>query len=292
MRKPTILVTNDDGIGSRGLWAVVEALLPLGQIVVAAPERQWSGCGRCMPMDVTCAVREATCTLQGQVVRAYGVDGSPAQAVELAVLDLAPGRPDLVVSGANCGANVGTEVTLSGTVGAALEAAAFDIPAVAVSLEMDVSHLPSGDATADFAATMHFVRGLAHYVLSHELPQDVDVLNLNIPSDALPSTPWWVTSLSRSRYYIPLPPDRSRGQSRPSYKLLECPASTECDSDIYALMVDRAVSITPLSLDLTARLGVKLPRHLELDLSSCLGQSARTALPAIQRWVVEADLVA
>jgi 5'-nucleotidase len=292
MSKPTILVTNDDGIGSPGLWAVVEALLPLGQILVAAPERQWSGCGRCMPTDVTCAVRDAICTVQGQVVPAYGVDGSPAQAVGLAVLDLAPARPDLVVSGANHGANVGTEVTLSGTVGAALEAAAFGIPAIAVSLEMDLSQLPCSDATADFGATMHFVRGLARYVLQRGLPHDVDVLNLNVPSDAFPFTPWRVTRLSRSRYYVPLPPDRGRGQNRPGYKLLECPASTESDSDVFALMVDREVSITPLSLDMTARLGVKLPCHLELDLASCLGQASPTALTLVQPAVLEAELFA
>jgi 5'-nucleotidase len=183
-------------------------------------------------------------------------------------------------------------VTLSGTVGAALEAAAFEIPAIAVSLEMDMSYLPCGDATADFGATMHFVRGLARYVLGHELPHDVDVLNLNVPSDAFPSTPWRVTSLSRSRYYVPLPPDRSRGHSRPGYRLLEYPASTEPDSDVYALMVDRAVSITPLSLDMTARLGVKLPRHLELDLVSCLGQASPRALTVVRPLALEADLFA
>jgi broad specificity polyphosphatase/5'/3'-nucleotidase SurE len=69
MSTPTILVTNDEGIGPPGLWAVVEALLPLGQIVVAAPERQWAECGRCMPTDVTCAVQAPTSLCKDRLCR-------------------------------------------------------------------------------------------------------------------------------------------------------------------------------------------------------------------------------
>jgi 5'-nucleotidase len=112
----------------------------------------------------------------------------------------------LVVSGVNFGANVSIEVTISGTVGAALEAAAFGIPALAVSLEMDPAyHLTGNDAT-DFTATKAFVWRFARQLLTYALPYDVDVLSVNIPADATPRTPWRLTHLSRRRYFAPQPP--------------------------------------------------------------------------------------
>ncbi len=290
--KPLVLVTNDDGIRSRGLWAVAEAVLPSCEVLVVAPERQWSGCGRSMPSDVTCAVRDASRRLKGQEVSAYAVDASPAQAVALAALDLATRRPDLVVAGANHGANLSIEVTISGTVGAAIEAAAFGIPALAVSLDMDDSCFLDGDPRTDYCATQHFVGGLARYVLQYGLPDGVDVLNINIPRDAVPATPCRITRLSRSRYFVPLPPDRARGKDRPSYKLIEDPSSTEPDSDIYALLVQRTVSITPLSLDMTAPLGVALPRSMELDLAACLGQTRPDACALASLAVLQTESIA
>ena len=287
MVKPLVLVTNDDGIDSRGLWAVAEAMLSLGQVLVVAPERQWSGCGRSMPPDVTFAVRDASRVLHGCEVLAYAVDASPAQAVALAVLDLATRRPHLVVAGANHGANLSIEVTISGTVGAAIEAAAFGIPALAVSLEMDDRHFLEGDPQADYRATQHVAAELARYILQRGLPHGVDALNVNIPREAVPTTPWRTTRLSRSRYFVPLPPDRAHGQDRPGYRLLDDLSGTEPDSDIHALLVEHSVSISPLSLDMTARVGVALPGYLGLDLAAWLGQTRPHALalaapPAMQ----------
>jgi 5'-nucleotidase len=122
MERPLILVTNDDGITSKGLWAAVEAVLPLGEVLVVAPDCQWSGAGRSMPHYVTGRLMDATREVHGRRVTAYGIDASPALAVEHGVLELAPRAPSLVVSGINFGANLGSDVTISGTVGAALEA--------------------------------------------------------------------------------------------------------------------------------------------------------------------------
>jgi 5'-nucleotidase len=254
MEHPLILVTNDDGIDSAGLWAAAEAVLPLGEVLVVAPDRQWSGGGRSMPRDVTGRLQPASREISGQLVRAYGVDASPALAVDHAVVELALRRPALVVSGVNFGANLGIEVTISGTVGAALEASAFGIPAMAVSLEMDTSHHLAGDASADYAACKAYISRLASYLLSRELPHDVDVLNVNVPAGATPDTPWRLTRLSRRRYFLPVPPDRSAGDSRPGYRLIENLAQAEPQSDIRTLMVDGLISVTPLSLDLTSRI--------------------------------------
>jgi 5'-nucleotidase len=253
MDQPLILVTNDDGIDSSGLWAVVEAVLPLGEVLVVAPDRQWSGGGRSMPHDVSGRIREAHREVDGRWVTAYAVDASPALAIDHGVVELAPRRPTLVVSGVNFGANLGIEVTISGTVGAALEASAFGIPAMAVSLEMGAEHHLSGDEGADYAASKAFAQQFAEYLLYYDLPHDVDVLNINIPSGATPRTPWRLTRLSRHRYFLPTAPDRENGEGRPGYKLLEEIDRSEVDSDVRAIMLDEVVSVTPISLDLTSR---------------------------------------
>ncbi len=113
MEQPLILVTNDDGIESRGLWAAVEAVLPLGEVLVVAPDRQWSGGGRSMPPDVTGRLTPASRWVNGTYVTAYAVDASPALAVTHAVMELAPRPLSLVVSGINSGANLGIEVTIA-----------------------------------------------------------------------------------------------------------------------------------------------------------------------------------
>jgi 5'-nucleotidase len=251
---PLILVTNDDGFESDGLWTVVEAVLPLGEVLVVAPDRQWPGAGRAMPPHVTGHLVQGTVEIEGQCVVVYAVDASPALAVVHGVTELAPRRPSLVVSGINSGANLGTEVTASGTVGAALEGGAFGIPALAVSLEMDAAYHLTGDDSVDYAAARAFTRLFAERLLADGMPYDVQALNVNIPSDATPETPWWLARLSRRRYYLPQAPDRANGQGRPGYLQIDKPEQAEFDSDVWAVLVDRVVSVTPLSLDLTSRI--------------------------------------
>jgi 5'-nucleotidase len=259
MVEPLIMVTNDDGIDSRGLWTAVEALLPLGEVLVVAPDRQWSGGGRSMPPNVTGRMVSEVRRINGHCVTAYAVDASPALTVVHGVLEFATRRPALVVSGINFGANLSIEVTISGTVGAALEAGAFGIPALAVSLEMDIAHHLTGDSAANYSAASAVTRRFARQLLTGVLPDDVDALNVNVPSDATPDTPCRLARLSRHRYFIPLPPDRANGQGRPGYAVIADPCQAEPDSDIWALLVERVIPVTPLSLDLTARVNLELP---------------------------------
>jgi 5'-nucleotidase len=253
MERPLILVTNDDGIDSPGLWSVAEAVLPLGEVLIVAPDRQWSGGGRSMPPNVSGRYRDASREVAGEHVTAYAVDASPALTVQHAILEFAPRRPSLVVSGANFGLNMTTEVTISGTVGAALEASSFGIPALAVSLEMGTEHHLTGKTDADYAATKAYTQRFAWYQLIYAPIHDVDVLSLNIPSDATPRTPWRLTRLSRRRYFVPQAPDRANGVNRPGYKVLDDMSHIELNSDVWALKVERIVSVTPLSLDITSR---------------------------------------
>jgi 5'-nucleotidase len=280
MEHPLILVTNDDGFESRGLWAAVEVVLPLGEVLVVAPDRQWSGAGRSMPHHVTGRLVQTTAKVDGRAVTAYAVDASPALAIVHGIVELASRRPDLVVSGINSGANLGIEVTVSGTVGAALEGAAFGIPSMAVSLDMDAAYHLTGDEGADYAAARAFTRLFAQILLDSSLPHDVYALNINVPRQATADTAWWLTRLSRHRYFQPLPPDRSNGQGRPGYKLLTDPEQAEFDSDVWAVLVDGVVSVTPLSLDLTARVDLaELHTCLQTDLIGCVAEEEVQALP-------------
>ena len=279
IERPLILVTNDDGFESEGLWVAVEAVLPLGEVLVVAPDRQWSGAGRSMPPHVTGYLVRDTLEFDGQPVVVCALDASPALAVVHGVVELAPRRPSLLVSGINSGANLGTEVTVSGTVGAALEAGAFGIPAMAVSLEMDAAFHLSGKDGADYAAARAFTRRFAERLLAHGLPYDVQALNINVPADATPDTPWWLARLSRRRYYHPLPPDRNNGQGRPGYQQTREPEHAELDSDVWALLVDRIVTVTPLSLDLTSRTDFGA-------LDSCLRGRSRTCPESQGQWIL------
>jgi 5'-nucleotidase len=169
-----------------------------------------------------------------------------------ALTEIAPRWPDLVVSGINSGANLSTEVTISGTVGAALEAAAFGLPALAVSLEMDARFHLTGDPSANYEAVIAHTRTWAARLLQRPLPQGWQVLNVNVPATAKVETPWRATRLSLRRYFEPTPPRRVNGEGRPGYVMIRHPEHSEPDSDVHAVLVDGVVSVTPLSLDMTA----------------------------------------
>ncbi len=212
MPEPQILLTNDDGIQSPGLWAAAAALSTIGFVHVVAPRDQWSGAGRSLPGTTDGVIRPETVQVNGKSWQVYAAGATPAQAVLYAVLEILPQRPDLVVSGINYGENAGSGVTISGTVGAALEAAAEGIPALAVSLQTDIEHHRSHRSYSDqvdFSTAGYFTALFARRMLKDAMPPDVDVLKIDLPWDATPQTPWRVTRLSRQRYYQPTAPDRS-----------------------------------------------------------------------------------
>lgn len=253
--RPLILLTNDDGIGSPGLWAAAEALSGLGFVTVAAPREQASGTGRSMPVTSDGRLQEEQVKIGGKEWKVFAVGGTPAQAVQHGILELMPRLPDLVVAGINYGENLTIGVSISGTVGAALEGASFGIPALAVSLEMPAGYYLSHSTEIDFTAAGHFTRHFARLLLESAPLNDVDVLKVDVPCDATPQTPWRATRLSRHRYYVPVAPARSSlGEaSNLGFKIEMDPEKIEPDSDVYAVSIDRLVSVTPLSLDFTSR---------------------------------------
>ena len=252
--RPLILLTNDDGIRSPGLWAAAEALSSLGYVVVAAPRDQSSGAGRSMPRNSDGSIRQEEVKVGGKCWPVYAVGGSPAQSVQHGVLEIAERKPDLVVAGINYGENVGTGITASGTVGAALEAAANDIPALAVSLQTDQSQHMTNDPAVDFCTAIYFTRLFAQRWLAAERLPDVDVLKIDIPASATPDTPWVITRLQKGKYYTHLPPLRKRldDEGRIGY-MADPRIALDLDSDAKGIL-DGLVTVTPLSLDITSRI--------------------------------------
>ncbi|HEX9675661.1 MAG TPA: 5'/3'-nucleotidase SurE [Anaerolineales bacterium] len=264
-RRPQILLTNDDGIRARGLWAAAEALSSLGYVTVCAPREQYSGAGRSMPHRSDGVLSEEQVNIHGLTWKVYAVGGSPAQAVQHGLLELMPQRPDLVVAGINHGENLTVSVTISGTVGAALEGASFGVPALAVSLEMPQEHSFGNAEDIDFAAAMHFTAVFGDLLLREPALPDVDLLKVDIPSGATPQTPWRVTRLSRSKYYVPVSPGRERlSDSAPvGYEISLKPEELEIDSDVQVVRMAREISVTPMSMDLTSRVDLgELERRL------------------------------
>lgn len=277
--KPIVLFTNDDGIGSPGLWAAAAAFVDIAEVLVVAPREQQSGMGRSLPVTSEGRIYEQKHIFNSIEHTLYAVDGTPAQAVQHGVLELAPRAPSLVVSGINYGENAGSGVTISGTVGAALEAASIGIPAIAIS-QQTPRDLHLSYANFDFSASAYFARMFGVWLLTHRRPDDVDVLKIDVPMGATPETPWRVTRISRRRAYWPTRPERValRDIGKIGYELRADPNEAEPDSDVYTLLHDHMVSVTPMSLDLTSRTDMfRLQQLLAGEASDGNGQPQPTA---------------
>lgn len=253
--RPLILFTNDDGIDSPGLWAAVRAFADLGDLLVVAPREQQSGMGRSLPIFSEGRIYPQE-VIEIDHCTAFAVDGTPAQAVQHGVLELSERLPSLVVAGINYGDNTGNGVTVSGTVGAAIEAASLGIPALAMSQQTPKDLHLSYSPEVDFTTAALFARQFGQWLMANpERPDDVDLLKVDVPWGATPETPWRVTRLSRRRVYWPTRPERVAPSDigRLGYKYDTDPSKAEPDSDVYTLLHEHQVSVTPISLDMTSR---------------------------------------
>ena len=254
--KKSILITNDDGVFSPGLHAAIEAALPLGDVTIAAPEKQGTGMGRSLQGNWEDTLHETELPLSSGKIRAFFCDCSPALTVHHGLQVLFPGKkPDLVISGINYGENLGTTITQSGTVGAAYQAAAEGIPALAVSLQTEINRYYEYDEV-DWKGARHFLHLFARMMLEKTMEPDVDMLKADIPKGADEHTPWKVTCLSRQQYYHATIPEPTLSSKVSDIKLSIAvdKKTLESDSDIFALHLEKCVTLTPLSLDFTSRI--------------------------------------
>lgn len=240
-----ILVTNDDGILAPGLLALAHEVRKLGKVSVLAPDRNWSGGGHVKTLDRALRVREVR-LVDG--TQGFTSDGAPSDCVALATLGFFRESVDLVVSGINAGANLGHDVTYSGTVTAAMEAVIAGVPAIAVSLETLEGHVGEVDYGPAARAAGNIVRQVIEYGLSHEI-----LLNVNVP--LLPDEKICGFMLTRQglRVYHSRLDERADPRGRPYYWIGgDAPTGVpERGTDVGAL-AEGFVSVTPLQLDLTA----------------------------------------
>jgi len=258
--RPQILLTNDDGIHSPGLWAAAHELSRIGYVTVAAPREQHSGAGRSVPAWTDGEIKPTILTIGDQEWTCYAVGGSPAQSVQYGIFAILKRKPDLVVSGINYGENPATDVTLSGTVGAALEAASAGIPALSVSLELHNEDYLGYSREIDFSTAAIFTRRFARLLLEQKMPADVHVLNVNIPAHATPDTPWRVSRLARHGYFVPFLKDPAESNDIPRIDATRNPHPDDMNdpqTDVHTFFREKLVSVTPLSLDLTSRVDLQ-----------------------------------
>ncbi len=242
-----ILLTNDDGIYSNGIRAAVKALSELGEVYVVAPLFQRSASGRAMTLHRP--IRARLVDVPGAKI-AYGIDGTPTDCVIFALARF--GDFNLAVSGINLGENLSTEITVSGTASAAIEAATHGVPSVAISLEVDWRKTLGEGEGVNFSVSAHFLQMIARAILRNGLPAGVDMLNVNVPNDATEDTGITITRLARKRYN-PTIEERVDPRGHPYYWIVgRRTTEFEPGTDAYALKVERKVSVTPINIDMTA----------------------------------------
>ena len=234
--RPRILVSNDDGYLSEGLQALVEAVSPLGEVWVVAPDREQSAASHAISLHRPLRIKEVR-------ERWFAVDGTPTDCAYLALNHvLKEARPQLMVSGINHGANLAEDVTYSGTVAAAMESALLGVPSIAFSL---VSRGPF-----DFSHAARFARAFVATLLGRPLPARM-LLNVNVPGEVEPQG-LAVTRLGRHSYgYDVVENVDPRGRKYYWIGGNEYQHEDIAGSDCNAVFRDHRVSVTPLHFDLT-----------------------------------------
>lgn len=240
-----ILVTNDDGITHPGLLALVASMKPLGEVSVLAPDRNWSASGHVKTIHRPLRVRPTTLP---DGTPAFMSDGAPSDCVALAILGYIEKKIDLVISGINPSANIGDDVTYSGTVTAAMEAAIGGLPGIAVSLDSPITL----QGERDFSAAAAFAARVAARVSKEGLPRNT-LLNVNVPYLPLEQIKGVRVTRLGLRVYRDELVRRDDPQGHPYYWIGgEAPTGTPEEGTDVGALNEGYVSVTPLHMDMTA----------------------------------------
>jgi len=247
---PTILVTNDDGVSSPGIHALADSLAALGTVTIVAPQAEASAIGHALTI-------RRPLRLERLGERVFSVDGTPTDCVNIALTTVLETVPDLVVSGINKGYNIGDDVTYSGTVAGALEAALLGIPAIAVSLQ--------GGLEYDFGYASQAALTVAEALLRHPLGERT-FLNVNVPRGRIRG---YRTAVQARRNHVTSVSARVDPRGREYYWIDEAQDDWQPhdDSD-YQAVVNGLVAVTPLHPDLTAHAQLRRLEALGLPLDS------------------------
>lgn len=229
-----ILITNDDGIHAEGLRALVSAVQDLGTVSVVAPHQERSASAQSITLRQPIIAEKIA-------EREWAVEGTPTDAVILALNKLLPNKPDLVISGINRGGNLGENIYYSGTVGAAMEATINHIPALAISVV-------SANREYSYDGAARLAHGLAELALREGLPDGV-LLNVNVPKKWDGAVRFTKQSQKVTRNVLT---EGTDPRGRPYYWLHEQQVIEGIDPDTdYAAIFTASASITPIQLDRT-----------------------------------------
>ena len=239
-----ILVTNDDGVNAPGLLALAQEMRKLGKVTVFAPDRNWSASGHVKTMERPLRVKEV---MLADGTSAYASDGAPSDCVALPLLGLVEEPIDIVVSGINPNANIGHDVTYSGTVTAAMEGVIAGVKGVAVSLDSPEGHR----APLDYSTAAAVGRRVVEQVIADGLPEGV-VLNVNVPYLPEAELKGYMITRQGLRVYRDALDVRTDPRGKPYYWIGgEAPTGVDEPGTAFGALRAGYVSITPLQLDLT-----------------------------------------
>jgi 5'-nucleotidase len=240
-----ILVTNDDGVQAPGLLALAQEMRKLGRVTVFAPDKNWSASGHVKTMDRPLRVRETTLA---DGTAAFTSDGAPSDCVALSLLGLVEEPLDVVVSGINPNANVGHDVTYSGTVTAAMEAVIAGVMGIAVSLDSPEGH----KAPLDYSCAASVARRVVDKAAADGVPHGV-VLNVNVPFLKEGEFKGYMITRQGLRVYRDALDQRIDPRGRLYYWIGgEAPTGVDEPGTDFGALRAGYVSITPLQLDLTS----------------------------------------
>ncbi len=240
-----ILVTNDDGIQSPGIIQLAISLSQIGKVTVLAPDKNWSVSGHKKTLHKPLRIRQVR-LMDG--VTSFSCDGAPSDCVALALLGFIEEKIDLVVSGINPHANIGNDVTYSGTVTAAFEAAISGLSAVAFSLDSPENHV----GEVDYSATGEVAALICQNVIKNGLPPKT-ILSVNVPYLKKDEIKGFQITKQGLRLYRDALVIRDDPRGVPYYWIGgEFPHAVPEQGTDYGALMEGCVSITPLQLDMTA----------------------------------------
>ncbi len=255
------MVSNDDGYDSPGIIELASQLNQIGDVLVVAPKEHHSGVARGIPFGEKARksgiIEEHLMEISpDEKLLFFAVHGTPAQCVVHGVLELAPRKPDLCVTGINFGANIGRALNYSGTVGCAIEAADFSIPTIAVSQELDWDDIFGMKGERDvFKNGASIATELASNLLADPPQEKFYCLNVNFPHGVQIDTEKVLTKQSNvNRWTWRQPPKRDFSQHF-AIEYGDADENWEPGSDAHAIMVEKKVSITPITWAIDARDG-------------------------------------
>ena len=240
MSRPSILISNDDGIYADGIYALWEAMSEIGETTVVAPNAEKSAVGHAITLSDPIRIEEV---IRFDGFKGYAVNGTPADSVKIAVKAIMNVKPDIIISGINAGANVGRSLLYSGTISAATEGTFLGIPSIAISLD--------ALRNMDFSSSKVVAKKIVHMVLENGLPNDT-LLNVNVPKDSESGFKGYQITNQGAIYFKDHFEKREDPRGRIYYWMtgdIKDPDTT-IESDGVALKKGY-VSITPLQLQMT-----------------------------------------